>query len=280
LRAAHSASLFRELGSNVWDANANENAQWLANPNRKGEDDLGDIYGVQWRKWPAFKLVPEDNKAQNDLLGSTGWECIDELRDTILPKGYPLVYHNLWYKEIDLLGECVRKIMLTPSDRRILFHAWNPAALDSMALPPCHVLYQFLPSVATKELSLTMYIRSWDLFLGGPFNIAEGALLLELVARLTGYTAKHLSIFSSDTHIYENSLEAVNLQLTRKPLPGPKLIIADTVPSFTAIHDAYPNDKEMQVKVAIEALNDVQPDDFLLKDYVTHPALPKVKMAV
>jgi thymidylate synthase len=141
-------------------------------------------------------------------------------------------------------------------------------------------LYQFLPSVATKELSLTMYIRSWDLFLGGPFNIAEGALLLELVARLTGYTAKHLSIFSSDTHIYENSLEAVNLQLTRKPLPGPKLIIADTVPSFTAIHDAYPNDKEMQVKVAIEALNDVQPDDFLLKDYVTHPALPKVKMAV
>ena len=278
--------MFRELGSNVWDANANENAQWLANPNRKGEDDLGDIYGVQWRKWPAFKRIrPSDfggiaNEKWEEVrskLSAEGWKSIQSNGDTITDlNDLELIY----YKEIDLLGECVRKIMLTPSDRRILFHAWNPAALDSMALPPCHVLYQFLPSVATKELSLTMYIRSWDLFLGGPFNIAEGALLVELVARLTGYTAKHLSIFSSDTHIYENSLEAVNLQLTRKPLPGPKLIIADTVPSFTAINEAYPNDKEMQVKVAIEALSGVLPDDFSLEDYVTHPALPKVKMAV
>jgi thymidylate synthase len=155
IRGVTSAFDFRGLGCKFWDQNANENAQWLANPFRKGEDDLGDVYGAQWRRWPAYKQIEQDTERGAKLieqLNATGWTHLssDLRRDGRV---------GVWFKEIDQLADCVRKIILNPSDRRILFHAWNPAKLDEIALPACHLLYQFVPSPATKELALSLTIR-------------------------------------------------------------------------------------------------------------------------
>ena len=98
--------------------------------------------------------------------------------------------------------------------------------LDQMALPPCHLLYQFLPNAATRELSLCLYVRSNDIGLGAPFNLCEAALLLSLVARLTGYAPRWLSYFIGDAHIYENQLDMLHEQLRREPYPLPRLAIS------------------------------------------------------
>ena len=102
------------------------------------------------------------------------------------------------------MRQCLDTIAHDPGSRRILFHGWNCAQLDEMALPPCHLLYQFHPNVETKEISLTLYIRSNDLGLGTPFNLTEGAALLSLFGRLTGYTPRWFTYFIGDAHVYEN----------------------------------------------------------------------------
>ena len=121
------------------------------------------------------------------------------------------------YKAIDQMRQCVDTIINDPGSRRILFHGWNVAQLDEMALPPCHLLYQFHPNVETKEISLTLYIRSNDLGLGTPFNLTEGAALLSLIGRLTGYTPRWFTYFIGDAHVYENHLDMLNEQLKREP---------------------------------------------------------------
>jgi len=113
LHGCQSAADFRALNCNIWTQNANENQAWLNNPNRKGTDDLGRIYGAIWR----------------DFNG------------------------------IDQLKEVVSKIINTPTDRRIIMSAWKPDEFDKMALPPCHVLYQFLVDTVNRKLHLCMYQR-------------------------------------------------------------------------------------------------------------------------
>jgi len=124
------------------------------------------------------------------------------------------------YRAVDQLRECLDKIRYQPGDRRILFHAWNPAQLEEMALPPCHLLYQFNVNAADRELSLCLYQRSVDTFLGLPWNLARAPALLTLFARLTGYRPRWLTWFGADVHLYETHLEAVAVQLTRDPLPS------------------------------------------------------------
>jgi thymidylate synthase len=280
LRGKRSAAAFRALGCKVWDQNANENEAWLANPFRLGEDDLGDIYGVQWRRWPAYKLLDGGIAADSPLIQqliSEGWA---RTGDHIVPEGCDVEDYSmgnyehrvLLRKEIDQLGECIRKLILNPSDRRILFHGWNPAKLDEVALPACHLLYQFLPSISTKELSLCIYIRSWDTFLGGPFNITEGAVLLGLVARLTGFAPKLLTIFSGDTHVYEKHLPMVREQLSRPPIQSPTLEINDRVPLYSQLLELE-GTPEKAAELAIKWLDFVVPSDFWLEGYIHHPAL-------
>ncbi len=131
LRGVNNAAEFRELGCKVWDQNANENAQWLNNPFRKGEDDLGEIYGVQWRKWPAYKRIDAGNVAAIELALGQGYRQIAESEED----GQSFV---VLYKAIDQIRQCVDTIINDPGSRRILFHGWNCAQLDEMALPPCH----------------------------------------------------------------------------------------------------------------------------------------------
>jgi thymidylate synthase len=187
LRGCTSAADFRALGCNVWNQNANENKDWLVNPHRLGEDDLGRIYGAQWRCWAG--------------LGITSAPVI-----------------------VDQIERALHDLRYNPTSRRILVSAWNPAELDQAALPPCHVLFQLLPR-SDGTLHMTMYQRSVDSFLGLPFNIASYALLLELFAAWSGRTAATLTMFLADVHIYENHIDQVKKQLRRMPLPAPKLLL-------------------------------------------------------
>ena len=120
---------------------------------------------------------------------------------------------------IDQISEAVETIRKNPDSRRIIVNAWNVADLKNMNLPPCHMFFQFY--VANGRLSLQMYQRSADTFLGVPFNIASYALLLQMMAQVTGLEAGDFIHTLGDAHIYLNHLEQVDLQLTRTPRPLP-----------------------------------------------------------
>ena len=124
---------------------------------------------------------------------------------------------------IDQISEAVETIKHNPDSRRILVNAWNVADLKNMNLPPCHMFFQFY--VANGRLSLQMYQRSADSFLGVPFNIASYALLLQMMAQVTGLKAGDFIHTLGDAHIYLNHLEQVDLQLTREPRPLPRMIL-------------------------------------------------------
>lgn len=124
---------------------------------------------------------------------------------------------------IDQITEVVETIKKNPDSRRIIVSAWNVADIKNMNLPPCHAFFQFY--VADGRLSLQLYQRSADTFLGVPFNIASYALLLQMVAQVTGLKAGEFIHTLGDTHIYLNHLEQVRLQLTRTPRPLPKMRI-------------------------------------------------------
>ena len=124
---------------------------------------------------------------------------------------------------IDQIANVVDLIKHHPDSRRMMVSAWNVAEVDSMALPPCHCLFQFY--VADGRLSLQLYQRSADTFLGVPFNIASYALLLQMMAQVTGLQAGEFIHTTGDTHLYLNHLEQAHLQLTREPRPLPRMLL-------------------------------------------------------
>ncbi len=131
---------------------------------------------------------------------------------------------------IDQISEAIDQIKNNPSSRRIIVSAWNVADIPSMKLPPCHAFFQFY--VADGRLSLQLYQRSADTFLGVPFNIASYALLLMMVAQVTGLEAGDFVHTLGDTHIYRNHFEQARLQLTREPRKLPRMIINPDVKSI------------------------------------------------
>ena len=164
------------------------------------------------------------------------------------------VYGHQWrswpnYKggTIDQIQNVVDTIKNNPNSRRMLVTAWNPSEVDEMALPPCHCLFQFY--VANGKLSLQLYQRSADTFLGVPFNIASYALLLQMMAQMTGLEAGEFIHTTGDTHLYLNHLDQAKLQLTRQPRPLPKMLI-------------NPN---------VKSIFDFKYEDFQLTDYNPHP---------
>ncbi|MDE5947640.1 MAG: thymidylate synthase [Prevotella sp.] len=140
------------------------------------------------------------------------------------------VYGHQWrswpdYKggTIDQIAAVVDQLKTNPNSRRMIVSAWNVAEVDSMALPPCHTMFQFY--VADGRLSLQLYQRSADTFLGVPFNIASYALLLQMIAQVTGLRAGDFIHTTGDTHLYLNHLDQARLQLTRTPRPLPRMVI-------------------------------------------------------
>jgi len=135
-------------------------------------------------------------------------------------------------KTVDQIQWVVDEIKKNPDSRRLIVSAWNPAELDEMALPPCHLLFQFY--VANGKLSCQLYQRSADTFLGVPFNIASYALLTQMMAHVTGLEPGEFVHTLGDAHLYLNHIEQVKLQLSREPKPLPKLVLN---PQVTSIFD-------------------------------------------
>lgn len=126
--------------------------------------------------------------------------------------------------EIDQLAWAIDEIKNNPHSKAILVSAWNPADLKAMRLPPCHTMFQF--DVTKNKLRMLLYQRSSDVFLGLPFNIAQYALLLKMVAHVTGLEARELVVSIGNAHLYHNQIEPAKEQLLRKPYAFPKLDIA------------------------------------------------------
>jgi thymidylate synthase len=191
----------------IWTANAT--APYWTNKYKKFpprgpqfEGDLGRVYGVQWRHWQA--------------------------KDQVFDGPSKLVY-----REVDQLANLIEGIKKDPNGRRHILTAWNPAELDDMALPPCHVFSQFY--VADGKLSCQMYQRSCDMFLGVPFNIASYALLTHMIAQVCDLAVGEFVHVLGDAHIYLNHVEQVKEQLEREPLPAPHLKLnseCKTIDSF------------------------------------------------
>lgn len=153
---------------------------------------------------------------------------------------------------IDQIANAVDTIRRNPESRRIIVSAWNVADIDSMALPPCHALFQFY--VANGRLSLQLYQRSADTFLGVPFNIASYALLLMMMAQVTGLQVGEFVHTLGDAHVYRNHFAQVRLQLTRSPRQLPRMVLNPDV------KDIFSFDY----------------DDFRLEDYDPYPHIPGV----
>jgi len=150
---------------------------------------------------------------------------------------------------MDQLAKVIDMIKTKPDSRRLIVTAWNPADVDKMALPPCHLLFQFY--VADGKLSCQLYQRSADIFLGVPFNIASYALLTHMIAEVTNLKVGDFVHTLGDAHIYSNHMQQAELQLSREPRPLPKLVI----------------------KRKVERIEDFQFDDFAFLDYVPYAAI-------
>ena len=135
-------------------------------------------------------------------------------------------------RTIDQIAQLVAMIRKNPDSRRLIVSAWNPADVDRMALPPCHCLFQFY--VAEGRLSCQLYQRSADVFLGVPFNIASYALLTHMIAQVTGLEAGDFVHTFGDAHLYSNHMEQAELQLSRTPLPLPRLVLNPEVTDLFA----------------------------------------------
>jgi thymidylate synthase len=153
-------------------------------------------------------------------------------------------------ESVDQIAKLIAMIKSNPDSRRLIVSAWNPALVEQMALPPCHALFQFY--VADGKLSCQLYQRSADIFLGVPFNIASYALLTLMVAQVCDLQPGEFIWTGGDCHLYANHLEQADLQLTREPLPLPR----------------------MQLNPAVKDLLAFKFDDFELLGYQAHPHIP------
>ncbi len=150
-------------------------------------------------------------------------------------------------REVDQLAWAIDQIKNNPDSKGIIVSAWNVADLEEMRLPPCHTMFQF--DVAKGKLRLHLYQRSSDVFLGLPFNIAQYAMLLQMVAHVTGLEARELVVSIANAHLYKNTLDQAKEQIQRKPFPFPKLKIVGDV----------------------KTIDDFTVDNFVLEDYQAHP---------
>jgi len=179
-----------EKDIHIWDGNGSREFLDQRGLSHREVGDLGPVYGFQWRHFGA-KYVD----MHTDYTG----------------------------QGVDQLMACIDKIKNNPEDRRIIMSAWNPADLNEMALPPCHMFCQFYVDTNKGELSCQMYQRSADMGLGVPFNIASYSLLTHMMAHVTGLKAGDFIHTIGDAHVYLNHVDALKEQLTRPPRAFPKL---------------------------------------------------------
>jgi thymidylate synthase len=228
IRGETDSKLLEAKGVNIWKGNTSReflDKRGLDYP----EGKAGPVYGFQWRYWGKPYNGHYDVKAPGDN-----------------PNG------------IDQLAKVVETIKKNPNDRRMIVNAWNVAELERVALPSCHLLYQF--DVTDGKLNCQFYMRSIDSLLGLPFNITSYALLTYMIAKITNLTPGRLTFSGGDTHLYLNHLEQAKEQISRAPYPFPQLVIKKDIKS-------------------LEDIEKLQFEDFDLPDYKCHPAI-KAEMAI
>jgi thymidylate synthase len=237
IRGETDNKLLKSQGVHIWDGNSTREFLDSRGLQNYEEDELGPIYGYQWRHFNAPYItnkdkkfaasLPENEQAYYNVKGG-----VDQLQQII-----------------DALKDPAQR-----TSRRLIMTAWNPCQLEQMALPPCHVMCQFNVHDGNK-LSCMMLQRSCDFFLGIPFNVASYSLLTHLIAKHCGLEAYEFVHFMGNCHLYENAIEASELQITREPFPFPTV----------------------SIKQVRENINDYQVDDFILENYQSHEAI-KVAM--
>lgn len=206
----------------IWTDNANS-SYWL--PKRQFPGDLGRVYGVQWRNWQSMKLISSKDSLSHPSGGMTYYGAKVQVNET------------------DQIKNVIDKLKNNPTDRRMIVSAFNVGEIDQMALPPCHMFCQFY-SNSKKELSCQVYIRSSDLALGLPYNIASYALLTHMIAQVTGHTVGELVMSLGDCHIYKNHIDGVKEQLARNIFKLPSLIINPDIADIDSfkMNDFFVND--------------------------------------
>ncbi len=225
----HFKSIVYEL---LWFLRGETNVRWLQERGvsiwdewADANGDLGPVYGSQWRSWPTCSKENPDGG------------------------------------HIDQIAQVIKSIREKPDSRRHIVSAWNPAEIDQMKLPPCHALFQFYVAPSTDgtpgTLSCQLYQRSADIFLGVPFNIASYALLLQMVAQVTGLKAGEFVHTLGDAHLYLNHLEQAREQLSRTPKKLP----------------------QMRLNPVVKDIFGFQYEDFTLEGYEPYPAI-KAPIAV
>ena len=227
LRADTNANNLKDKKVHIWDGNTSREYLDSVGLNHYEEGECGPFYGFQWRHFGA------DYKTMHDDYTGKGIDQVKRVIDTI---------------------------KTNPYSRRLIVSAWNPTVLDKMCLNPCHVMYQFYCNPDKKEISVHMYQRSADVFLGLPFNIASTATFLSLIGYLTDYTPKDVIVSIGDTHIYSNHVEQCKTQIERTPYEWCKLFIDDN-------------------GLKIENIEDFNYTNLKLLDYKSHPTI-KAEMAV
>ncbi|KAI3647670.1 hypothetical protein MP228_007891 [Amoeboaphelidium protococcarum] len=234
VRGETHARTLQEKGVKIWDGNASREFLDSRGLKQNETGDLGPVYGFQWRHFGA------EYQGHSADYSSQG---VDQLRSVI------------------------EKILRNPTDRRIIISAWNPAALDKMALPPCHLLCQFYVSNPgssdSAQLSCQMYQRSCDVGLGVPFNIASYSLLTHILAEACGLKAKEFVHVMGDAHIYVNHEQALLEQVQREPTAFPKIRIKK---SFTKPVDIK-NVQDHEINAIVHDIEQLTMDDFELIDY-------------
>lgn len=225
LSGSTDATLLQKEGVHIWDGNTSREFLDKNGLEYYDEGDCGPFYGFQWRHFGA---------------------------------DYEDKYANYEGKGYDQVKWCIDEIKKNPTSRRLIVSAWNASVLKEMCLNPCHVMYQFYANPETKELSVHMYQRSADVFLGLPFNIASTALFLKLMCKMTDYQPKDVVVSLGDAHIYSNHVEQCKTQMERKPYDFPQLEIADK---------------------QVDDISEYTTEDFKIMNYKCHPTI-KAKMAI
>lgn len=241
-KKVHLKSIIHEL---LWFISGDTNIKYLVENNVR-----------IWNEWP-YALFKKSKDYQDETIE----EYIEKIKtdDDFARKYGDLgpVYGAQWrnFNGVDQLKYILDELKHNPNSRRMILSAWNPSEIKHMALPPCHTLIQFY--VAENKLSLQLYQRSADIFLGVPFNIASYALLLMMVAQVTGYEVGEFIHTLGDAHIYQNHFDQIALQLSREPKKRPTMVL----------------NKE------VKSLFDFKFSDIELKDYHPHPGI-KGKVAI
>ena len=226
LRGSTDANELKEKKVNIWTGNSTREYLDSVGLTEYKEGELGPVYGWQWRKFG------ED-------------------------------YSNPNKKGKDQIRYVLEELLKPDNSRRAVLSGWNPVDLSKMALPPCHILYIF--NKTNKGLSCHMTLRSSDLFLGLPFNIASTALLTQILATLLHIEISEICLSICDAHIYQEHLQQIDKQVLLEPYELPQLIIKK-----------FPPPVECSIDEKINWIETLKYEDFELKDYLSHPALPAI----